>query len=148
MNKNQPTARDVRPDGRTTMTQSPPYELLLAECRESHDVADKIASRYQRSTREARAERDALRAERDAMAEQIERVRALHRPTTVEATQGECAAEECAHGDACPTIPVGVCAECYRIGEDVYPWAYEGDGLQHVGHPCPTIIALDGDGGE
>ena len=86
--------------------------------------------------------------ERDALAAQIGRVRALHRPTTVEATQGECAAEECAHEDACPTVPVGVCAECYRIGEDAYPWAYEGGGLQHVEYPCPTVRALDEDGGE
>ena len=87
-------------------------------------------------------------AARDALAAQIGRVRALHRPTTVEATQGECAAEECAHEDDCPTVPVGVCAECYRIGEDAYPWASEGYVLQHVEYPCPTIRALDEDGGE
>ena len=87
-------------------------------------------------------------SERDALAARIERVRALHRPTTVEATQGECAAEECAHEDDCPTVPVGVCAECYRIGEDAYPWASEGYVLQHVEYPCPTIRALDEDGGE
>lgn len=82
--------------------------------------------------------------EPDHLAARIGRVRALHRPTTVEATQGECAAEECAYEDDCPTVPVGVCAECYRIGEDAYPWASEGYVLQHVEYPCPTIRALDG----
>ena len=103
-------------------------------------LAAEVASRGYRE--------DRLRAERDALAAQIGRVRALHRPTTVEATQGECAAEECAHEDDCPTVPVGVCAECYRIGEDAYPWASEGYVLQHVEYPCPTIRALDEDGGE
>ena len=62
---------------------------------------------------------------------------------------GEAKADEVIeHEDACPTVPVGVCAECYRIGEDAYPWAYEGYVLQHVEPPCPTVRALDGDGGE
>lgn len=120
----------------------------IDDARSTVIIASRLVEMVREIAPEAGAERDALRAERDALAEQVGRVRELHRPTTVEATQGECAAEECAHEDDCPTVPVGVCAECYRIGEDVYPWAYEDGGLQHVEYPCPTIRALDGDGGE
>ena len=106
------------------MTKSPPYELLLAECRESRDVADRIASLYQKSTREARAERDALRAERDALraerdalAARIERARALHSPIKWAPTEAIC--------DTCSVLAI----------PDV------------VEYPCDTLRALDGDGG-
>ena len=152
-------------DGAATLAAEWEAEIAAEFTLAASDLRDMVADPSPRQSLAMavvtlRTERDTLRAERcehrkcpggslcccppDHLAARIGRVRALHRPTTVEATQGECAAEECAHEDDCPTVPVGVCAECYRIGEDAYPWASEGYVLQHVEYPCPTIRALDG----
>ena len=103
-----------------------------------------------RYARRVEAERDALRAERDALAARIERVRALHVRTTISVLPCECPGETHeAHvpPDDC-TTDLAVCAACYELGEAVYPYAYEDGGIQHVEYPCPTVRALDGDGGE
>ena len=88
--------------------------------------------------------------ERDALAARIERVRALHVRTTISVLPCECPGETHeAHvpPDDC-TTDLAVCAACYELGESVYPYAYEDGGIQHVEYPCPTVRALDEDGGE
>lgn len=65
-----------------------------------------------------RAECDAARAERDALAAQVERVRALHSPIKWAPTEAIC--------DTCSVLAI----------PDV------------VDFPCDTLRALDGDGGE
>ena len=69
------------------------------------------------------AEVPALLAERDALADRIERVRAIHWPQP--------------YADAdlravSPSLPKQVCAHCRSTGDGAVPW------------PCPTIRALDG----
>ena len=65
----------------------------------------------------------AVRAERDALAAKVERVRAMHR--------------ECPYADpelraVAPSLPAFVCQHCWGQADAAVP------------HPCPTIRALDG----
>lgn len=65
----------------------------------------------------------AVRAERDALAAKVERVRAMHR--------------ECPYADpelraVAPSLPAFVCQHCRGQADAAVP------------HPCPTIRALDG----
>ena len=88
-------------------------------------------------------------AERDRLAEAVERVRALHGPRVVQVLGATCFAEECDHEDACPLVDYAVCGHCYDVGAGAHPDAYEDGGLQDVAHPCATYRALDAaiDGG-
>ena len=82
-------------------------------------------------------------AERDRLAEAVERVRALHGPRVVQVLGATCSAEECDHEDACPLVNYAVCGHCYDVGDGTHPYAYEEGGLQDVAHPCATYRALD-----
>ena len=82
-------------------------------------------------------------AERDRLAEAVERVRALHGPRVVQVLGATCSAEECDHEDACPLVDYAVCGHCYDVGAGAHPYAYEDGGLQDVAHPCATYRALD-----
>ena len=82
-------------------------------------------------------------AERDRLAEAVERVRALHGPRVVQVLGATCSAEECDHEDACPLVDYAVCGHCYDVGDGAHPYAYEDGGLQDVAHPCATYRALD-----
>ena len=82
-------------------------------------------------------------AERDRLAEAVERVRALHGPRVVQVLGATCSAEECDHEDACPLVDYAVCGHCYDVGAGAHPDAYEDGGLQDVAHPCATYRALD-----
>ena len=82
-------------------------------------------------------------AERDRLAEAVERVRALHGPRVVQVLGATCFAEECDHEDACPLVDYAVCGHCYDVGAGAHPYAYEDGGLQDVAHPCATYRALD-----
>ena len=82
-------------------------------------------------------------AERDRLAEAVERVRALHGPRVVQVLGATCSAEECDHEDACPLVDYTVCGHCYDVGAGAHPYAYEEGGLQDVAHPCATYRALD-----
>ena len=81
-------------------------------------------------------------AERDRLAEAVERVRALHGPRVLQVLGATCSAEECDHEDACPLVDYTVCGHCYDVGDGAHPCAYEEGGLQDVAHPCATIRAL------
>ena len=82
-------------------------------------------------------------AERDRLAEAVERVRALHGPRVLQVLGATCFAEECDHEDACPLVDYTVCGHCYDVGDGAHPYAYEEGGLQDVAHPCATYRALD-----
>ena len=82
-------------------------------------------------------------AERDRLAEAVERVRALHGPRVVQVLGATCSAEECDHEDACPLVDYAVCGHCYDVGAGARPYAYEDGRLQDVAHPCATYRALD-----
>ena len=82
-------------------------------------------------------------AERDRLAEAVERVRALHGPRVLQVLGATCSAEECDHEDACPLVDYTVCGHCYDVGDGAHPYAYEEGGLQDVAHPCATYRALD-----
>ena len=82
-------------------------------------------------------------AERDRLAEAVERVRALHGPRVLQVLGATCSAEECDHEDACPLVDYTVCGHCYDVGDGAHPCAYEEGGLQDVAHPCATRRALD-----
>ena len=82
-------------------------------------------------------------AERDRLAEAVERVRALHGPRVVQVLGATCSAEECYHEDACPLVDYTVCGHCYDVGDGAHPYAYEEGGLQDVAHPCATYRTLD-----
>ena len=82
-------------------------------------------------------------AERDRLAEAVERVRALHGPRVLQVLGATCFAEECDHEDACPLVDYTVCGHCYDVGDGAHPYAYEEGGLQDVAHPCATRRALD-----
>ena len=82
-------------------------------------------------------------AERDRLAEAVERVRALHGPRVLQVLGATCSAEECDHEDACPLVDYTVCGHCYDVGDGAHPYAYEDGGLQDVAHPCATYRALD-----
>ena len=82
-------------------------------------------------------------AERDRLAEAVERVRVLHGPRVVQVLGATCSAEECDHEDACPLVDYAVCGHCYDVGDGSHPCAYEEGGLQDVAHPCATYRALD-----
>lgn len=82
-------------------------------------------------------------AERDRLAEAVERVRALHGPRVLQVLGATCFAEECDHEDACPLVDYAVCGHCYDVGDGAHPCAYEEGGLQDVAHPCATRRALD-----
>ena len=75
-------------------------------------------------------------AERDALAAQVERIRHLHRPVTIDILAVACFRGTCNCHNDCPEIPTEVCSECDRIREEaddegsVIPW------------PCLTIGAL------
>ena len=82
-------------------------------------------------------------AERDRLAEAVERVRALHGPRVVQVLGATCSAEECDHEDACPLVDYAVCGHCYDVGAGAHSYAYEDGGLQDVAHPCATYRAID-----
>ena len=82
-------------------------------------------------------------AERDRLAEAVERVRALHGPRVLQVLGATCFAEECDHEDACPLVDYTVCGHCYDVGDGAHTYAYEEGGLQDVAHPCATYRALD-----
>ena len=82
-------------------------------------------------------------AERDRLAEAVERVRVLHGPRVVQVLGATCSAEECDHEDACPLVDYAVCGHCYDVRAGAHPYAYEDGGLQDVAHPCATYRALD-----
>lgn len=82
-------------------------------------------------------------AERDRLAEAVERVRALHGPRVLQVLGATCFAEECDHEDVCPLVDYTVCGHCYDVGDGAHPYAYEEGGLQDVAHPCATRRALD-----
>ena len=86
----------------------------------------------------------AAAAERDALAAKVERVRALHGPRVLQVLGATCFAEECDHEDACPLVDYAVCTECYAIGDEAHPYAYEEGGVERVAWPCLTISALHG----
>ena len=86
----------------------------------------------------------AAAAERDALAAKVERVRALHGPRVLQVLGATCSAEECDHEDACPLVDYAVCTECYAIGDEAHPYAYEEGGVERVAWPCLTISALHG----
>ena len=91
---------------------------------------------------------------RDALARQtphylaaqarIEAVRELHRESHVKVLASACADEECDHEDDCPLVDYAVCTECYAIGDEAHPYAYEEGGVERVAWPCLTISALHG----
>ena len=83
-------------------------------------------------------------AERDRLAEAVERVRALHGPRVVQVLGATCSAEECDHEDACPLVDYTVCGHCYDVGDGAHPYAYEEGGIERVAWPCLTISALYG----
>lgn len=84
----------------------------------------------------------ALIAERDALADILDAVRAVHGPVDTEAEfychdeRGDAADEGCASFDECPghMLPVTVCAECGHGHEDGYP--------MYRPWPCPTVELL------
>lgn len=99
---------------------------------------------------EAPSDIAALIAEVERLREQVEAVRALHRPshavfswnggTRYEDPCPECHGAPGVHACGCwaDTQIEYVCAECHRLGcgsREVYDYAY----------PCPTIRALDGE---
>jgi hypothetical protein len=70
----------------------------------------------------------------------IERVRALHRETSVEGVVAECLEGDCDHQDECPTRDFKVCNHCMDNADacgvdDWWP--------PFVMYPCATIRALD-----
>ena len=71
----------------------------------------------------------------------VRAVEALHCRETVQAITGDCATEECDHEDECPTIPVDVCAECYRVSEEADAYFHERN-IAPAAYPCPTIRAI------
>ena len=81
-------------------------------------------------------------AARDARvrAEAVAPVLALHKPREEQVVTGDCAAEDCEHEGECPTVAFAVCAECYRVAADAYPYFGER-GISSVEYPCPTVRA-------
>ena len=116
-------------------------ELRRAALIEGHDAAHYPTSVVV-PTRTLLALLDAA-AERDRLAEAVERVRALHGPRVLQVLGATCFAEECDHEDACPLVDYTVCGHCYDVGDGAHPYAYEEGGLQDVAHPCATRRALD-----
>ena len=116
-------------------------ELRRAALIEGHDAAHYPTSVVV-PTRTLLALLDAA-AERDRLAEAVERVRALHGPRVLQVLGATCFAEECDHEDACPLVDYTVCGHCYDVGDGAHPYAYEEGGLQDVAHPCATYRALD-----
>ena len=97
---------------------------------EARVLAAEVAARGYRE----RAEK--AEAERDALAAQIERVRALHRPVGVERVGTRNAL-------------VQVCEECWTVGHEMFPDASLGDeDYEACAWPCGAVRALDGEGGE
>jgi len=83
-----------------------------------------------------------VEAERDALAAKVDRVRALHRPRTIQVLGAACSAEVCDHDD-CPLVDYTVCDCCYAVCDGASRYAYEDGGIQDVAYPCPTFAALD-----
>lgn len=76
----------------------------------------------------------------------VEAVLALHVPR-IEAVLSDslCLREECDHESACPLDgSVTVCAACWIVAEESYPYFCEQGIPDEVLHPCPTVRAITG----
>ena len=132
-------AESVRAYGRTIDR----WGLLIIAATHSEDITTPDGDGDWEVIESRLAEVPALLAERDALAEAVERVRALHGPRVLQVLGATCFAEECDHEDACPLVDYTVCGHCYDVGDGAHPYAYEEGGLQDVAHPCATYRALD-----
>lgn len=96
---------------------------------------------------EAESARDQYQHDYYATEVQVQQVRDLHGMREEFMVGGDCATEDCEHEHGCPTRPVTVCDECWRIAEEATPYFAEND-VSNVFYPCATIRALDGTGDE
>ena len=74
----------------------------------------------------------------------VEAVLTLHAPREQAVlSDPDCLREECDHDGGCPlTGSVTVCAACWDVAEDAYPYFCEEGIPDEVLHPCPTVRAM------
>lgn len=69
----------------------------------------------------------------------VNRVRALHRPVSVDVLPWKCHQGDCHHEDECPIEDMSVCRECHSIASSVDD---EAAAVNEVVWPCATAKAL------